>query len=567
MLLLPWLPALHISNLAKPATWGYMLFGQDFGLTWFWWFSPFFCFSALLLLLHRVFKGDTWLAILGAGWFTCSGYNIAWSLTPSYFVGFGAFTTFAAYQLFLVKSVRGALVWGSLLGYGAVGFFLGFYPPWMIPLAYAFLAIFVGLVWREHLATRGQVSKLLIGGVATLATAALLFVPWYLASRADLIDMANTVYPGNRRVSGGDCSFSRLFGAFHNVVTMRNDYIKSIGLSSEASGFFLYYPLLLLAVLFRRDVRQRLDKVGWLLLGLGGAMIWYCIRGWPVWLSELTFMSRSPGFRAQIAIGLISIVSSLYLLVPSPGPAPAPRSRKEILLLILSVAGFAAVALASEIGLNRLIKIHPTMGRYPWPILLTAGLATLGAVFLVLGRRRWFGILLAMGLVATGADYNPLSVSFPSIYNSQLRKVIRDIVREERQVDRNSYWLAIGGPGEPILGTVAAVMGARSLTAAFFHPQLEHWRKMDPSGTYETIYNRYSETHYIPRGWDDKRLFFTLPSMGNFNLHASPNHPLLVQMGVRYAISCYKDGPLNRLSTQLIGETQERQCRIWRLQD
>ena len=52
MLVSPWVPVLHPALLARPVTWGYLLFGAQAGLAWAWWFQPFACFLALLFLFQ-----------------------------------------------------------------------------------------------------------------------------------------------------------------------------------------------------------------------------------------------------------------------------------------------------------------------------------------------------------------------------------------------------------------------------------------------------------------------------------------------------------------------------------
>ena len=51
-MLLVSVPVWHLSSIARAATWGYFLFGQQAGLAWAWWFSPFLCFTALFLCLE-----------------------------------------------------------------------------------------------------------------------------------------------------------------------------------------------------------------------------------------------------------------------------------------------------------------------------------------------------------------------------------------------------------------------------------------------------------------------------------------------------------------------------------
>jgi hypothetical protein len=65
MLVTPHAPVLHIATLARPATWGYFLFGAQRGLAWYWWFQPFACFTVLCLLFEIALAGHSLIAAFG----------------------------------------------------------------------------------------------------------------------------------------------------------------------------------------------------------------------------------------------------------------------------------------------------------------------------------------------------------------------------------------------------------------------------------------------------------------------------------------------------------------------
>ena len=218
MLLLPWVPVWHVSSLARPATWGYMLFGPQAGLAWFWWGQVLVGFVGLFLLFELVFH-RTWLAALGAFWFCGSAYVVCWSLWPAYVVGLGALACTGAYWLLTQERSRRRLAAAVLFGISATGFAQQLYPPWLIPLGYAFAAILIGLLLRDRRLIRRPNEWRWAALLAILVCACLLGT-FVASSWQALLDFGNSAYPGLRRLQGADCPLERLFGAVYNLWTV-----------------------------------------------------------------------------------------------------------------------------------------------------------------------------------------------------------------------------------------------------------------------------------------------------------------------------------------------------------
>jgi hypothetical protein len=615
MLLVSWVPVMHAASLIRPVTWGYLLFGSQAGLAWLWWFSPFFCFTMLYLALELVFPKQRFLPAFGAFWFCASAYTICWSHFPAYTVGFAAMVTVGVHHLLSARSLGKGALSALIVGYAAAGFIMQLYPPWMVPLAYAFLAMLVGVILRDR--TWQGLSRRQLGLTAALAFSVTvgLFGIYLLAVWPELEALAGSVYPGKRRLSGGDYTLAQLFGAVYNFRTTRTAPIGSQAFNaSESSGFILFLPTVLFGVLFSKRIRRRFDPVAWVLLGLGIVQVLYCRFHFPQWLADVMFWSHTQGYRSQIAIGLVSIVLSLYLLRPDPqqqrlslrqwlAEARAalanvlrkPRSRqtsqetnglpagdgrpasalmRSMLHYSLAVVGAALATGAFYLwigaSLQHIRNVFPKTvfwggGRIPVAMQMVTILLALQALLLVLGKRRIFAGILAAELLVTAGNFNPLSRGFPAVEESPLYRAVQQVVEDDRASNLDSLWLASGGPPEPLVGTILTTMGARSLTGVHFHPQLSLWRALDPAGTYDSVYNRYGEIAYFQLPLKDTTLKFTNPNHGSFNLHASCIHPLLRQLGVRYAVTYSKDGQLNQQQFTRLYAGTDKPFRIWRL--
>src|SRR5262245_23521462 len=221
MLLIWTAPVAHVSLPARPATWGYFLFGGARGLAWQWWFPPFACFTVLWLLFEIVLDGHSCLAAFGALWFCASAHTVAWSMLPAYVTFFPALCCLCSYRLLTTPSRWVASASAILLGIGLAGFVFVLYPPWQVVLAYVFGAIFVGLIVRRRDAREATLSRRFRGLVLAIAVvmAAGLVVAWTVDCRDGLRAMATSVYPGQRACLGGKYPPIRWFSGWFNLVT------------------------------------------------------------------------------------------------------------------------------------------------------------------------------------------------------------------------------------------------------------------------------------------------------------------------------------------------------------
>jgi len=233
--------------------------------------------------------------------------------------------------------------------------------------------------------------------------------------------------------------------------------------------------------------------------------------------------------------------------------------------VVLGTAGFFLWVGAS---LQNWEKIFGQAGFLSLPALLAPAGATLGAFLLMRGRARIFAGLLIPCLLFIAGDFNPLSVSFASIEDSDLRRAVKAVVDRDRREGRNSIWLASGSLQEPLLGTLVTAMGGRSLTGVLFHPQLSLWHQLDPEGKFESVYNRYAEIFYLqlPLGYPSAAFLLSHGyTQGSFAVAMAPDNPLLLKMGVRHALTFERDVYTEAPLCELVQESADKRFRIWNL--
>jgi hypothetical protein len=528
MLLTPHVPVWHVVTVARPETWGYFFLGAQRGLAWYWWFRVFACFTVLYLLLEVVLKGRQGLAAFGSFWFCASAYTVCWSLWPAQLVFFGALACLAAYHLLASQKRTTQLISGVLLGLSIPGFVMFLYPAWQVPIVYLLSFVFLGLFIRDKLYLsfkRVSIYRLLSLTIA-LALAGGLTYSFIHTCMPDLEVMSNTVYPGKRVSLGGDYTFAKLFKGMYNLTTIYT-FREKIGNQSEASSFYYFFPAVFLALALSKRLLNRLGVLGWLLVAYLAAMLLFLLVGFPERFATLTLMSYVPPYRADVAIGLASIILCMYALALVRELNKETTGRWHRTMPAVAGGGAALLFICHGLVLNKAADGFPSITL----VLVASLIAGFLSYCLLAGKSRVFCATLGVILVATTALFNPLATNLDHIYKSELAE---QIVKLNSQSTDRPMWIPYGGVHP---GVLIATLGGRSIAGVHWPPQLSMWRSIDPShGSYEPVYNRYAQVHLSYKS-DDSWVFFRNFQDDAIDVRISPTHPALKELGARYVLA------------------------------
>ncbi|MGA9770337.1 MAG: hypothetical protein WBV94_14965 [Blastocatellia bacterium] len=526
MLLTPHVPVWHVVTLARPATWGYFILGAQRGLAWYWWFPMFACFTVLYLLFEVLFQGHKGIAAFGAFWFCASAYVVCWSLWPAYLTFFIALAVLAFYKLLVSDKHLVQALCALMIGLSLPGFVMFLYPAWQVPMAYFFGVVLVCLFIRDklyHAFKPFDIRKALYL-VAGLLIAGALTYSFVRTCAPDFKAIADTVYPGRRVSVGGDHSFGQLFKGFYNIITI---YTSPQGLKneSEASSFYYFFPAVFFAVLISRRLARQLGIVGWSMIAYIVAMLFFLLVGVPQFVARLTLWSYVPGYRADLTLGLASIILSLHTLIVIKRSQATDENRLQTFVPFL-VGGLVVVLL---IWNSLFLMKQATRFASPPFILFISFLAGLISYFLLAGRARAFLILTGALVFATTAQFNPLATNLDHIYDSELAQAITRI--NNRSTDR-PFWVCYGGTHS---GALITILAGKSLSGIQFPPQMDIWHTLDPNRRFEKVYNQYAEVIFEYTS-DDNKVYFDSTQNGSFTVQVSPYNPLLKSLGVRYVL-------------------------------
>ena len=239
-------PAWNLATLAKPFTWGYVLLGKEYGLSWYWNLKLIglilFSFEIGLIVTRR----NKYLALLASVWIPFSSALQWWFVSPvGDLVFFGLGFLVGIYNYFYYhSSVRRRVICAITAVIMASGFVLVIYPALQVPLGYLIL-LFLILFFLEF-RKKIKLDKwdgVLIGG-ALLMTAIIVGGSLY-GSLDSLKAVMDTAYPGKRVSLGGDMPKRDILLFLTNWKMPFQDvpYSNNSEISSFYQLFFVILPL------------------------------------------------------------------------------------------------------------------------------------------------------------------------------------------------------------------------------------------------------------------------------------------------------------------------------------
>jgi hypothetical protein len=503
-------PIAHPITLFRPATWGFFA-SDDAGVAWMWWSQVLGGFAAWFLALRAIAPGRDGLAVLGSLVLVASPFLQFWSFAPARHVAWAGLALAGAAGVLRAPTPRGVMVRALLLALAACGFALEPYPPFQVPLAWLVLAVTVGLAVERRGGDRLGLRLAALAGAG--AAALLVCLAFWLDAALAIERMRATAYPGERIERGGWLPAWQLFAHDLGAGLAVSDWSPAINIA-EGAGFWLLFPVVGLGLF--KDRRR--DPVAAALLAVIALLGVHACTGLPTALGRATLLAWVQPQRAVVGIGLADLMLLVRWLARS-GPAPAPRFAASG--AVAWGAGLAAFAVA----------VHRALPDARLPVLLGFAAANAGLAFAVLRRRRPAWVLAAFALLTASCTlwWNPL-VRGGSEYLSE-NALSRRIRAVDRAAGGDTLWVSYGPPHH---GNLFRVLGVRALTGVQPLPQLELWRRLDPAGRYERIYNRYA--WFTARSAGRPGVAFRLAAPDAVELLVEPGAPELRALGVTHVL-------------------------------
>ena len=513
-------PSWDILTLFRPFYWGYLFFGSERGLSWFW------CSRLIVLFL-------SWFEL---GMFITGGQKKL-SVMLSICVSFAPFLQW----WFAINGLVEMLIYGACFVLGsnylvsrafnprkiavavgmavcAVGYVLTFYPTWMVPVAWGFVPLFLWVViWKfdRKVLRRVDVVPWLLIFVITAAGLTVLAVTSWDVIKAEL----NSVYPGNAPSSSGGTG---LWWMMKYPISLVSRFSMN-ELIVENSSIICFAPAGFILALWAIIKEKKKDPLLILLLEMNLFLAWYYCVGIPKWLAKMLLLSFVNSNRGPQVLGFLRLTLFVRAVALKE---KAPKRWLAALAAVIS----SAVPMRLALGFT---KYEPGGLRYEYfdtaeKILVVW--AILAVVFYLLYRARKSKYTMAVlgvctVVLASSIWINPVAKGVPEITKSETMQQIRDLVKEDPQ----AIWLVVD-MAYPATN-IPAMAGADCLNTTQTYPQKTRWETLDQEGEYEDIYNRYCHI----RASLGSKTMLELVSTDYVEVTLSPEE--LKKLNIRYIVS------------------------------
>jgi translation initiation factor IF-1 len=513
-------PSWDILTLFRPFYWGYLFFGSERGLSWFWCSRLIVLFLSWFELGMLITDGQKKLSVMLSvcvsfapflqWWFAINGlvemliYGACFVLGSNYLVS----------RAFNPRKIAVAVG----MAVCAVGYVLTFYPTWMVPVAWGFVPLFLWVViWKfnRNVLRRVDVVPWLLIFVITAAGLTVLAVTSWDVIKAEL----NSVYPGNAPSSSGGTG---LWWMMKYPISLVSRFSMN-ELIVENSSIICFAPAGVILALWVIIKEKKKDPLLILLLGMNLFLAWYYCVGIPKWLAKILLLSFVNSNRGPQVLGF------LRLTLFGRAVALKEKAPKRWLAALAAVIS-SAIPMRLALGFT---KYEPGGLRYEYfdtAEKIVVVWAILAVVFYLLYRARKSKYTMAVlgvcaVVLASSIWINPVAKGVPEITKSETMKQIRDLVKEDPQ----AIWL-VADMAYPATN-IPAMAGADCLNTTQTYPQKTRWEMLNQEGECEDIYNRYCHI----RASLGSKTMLELVSTDYVEVTLSPED--LKKLNIRYIVS------------------------------
>lgn len=502
---------LSYSALAKPAEWGYYLFGTSYGVSFFWSFRMIFGFLIMFEFIMLLTKQNKFVSIMGAVMIWFSSYNMWWASALDWMMEGCAALVLAGYFLKL-QDRKKRIIFGLGIAVATSNFIVDLYPAWMVPAGYVFLVLLIWLIIKNISVLKRYTIKDWIIVVVCLSFMCSI-VGTYLYNYMDYIKaITKTVYPG-KRIGVGGFSLIKLLGYFSSFFSSFVDYQNPC----EMGCFYGVFPVGIVVYILALIKKGGRSLLMWLLMIPAALLTPYCLTEIPERIAKITLLSYTVPERAVDILGFLMV---LYFLIGISELENDGLDRKIGLIVCTLSVGCAV-----------LYEKWNYMSEKRW--ILTIVLAIFTTIYFTcviskvnLKLKKCASCVFIGIIFVDGIAINPLMSGVDAITSKPMAKEVNKIVQE----NRNAKWITTDG----IIGNYLIACGAPTYNSVNYIPNYEFWKKIDPQGNYEEDYNRYA---HVGVNFTDENTSVELLQEDSINLNLSYND--LNKIDVTYIASRY----------------------------
>jgi len=520
-------PTRHLVTLFKPANWGFLIFSPERAYAWMYDLSPYLLLLGSFLFFMLVTGNQYVLSLTGALALLLSSGTVWWSFIPAGMVGYCGLAFVAFVYLLREKTPWRAALWALGLVYAVLAYAFILYPPYQVPLSYLYLLVLAGYLYqqRAQLFPVPALAVKIAGLVGAVALWGGLLYLVYGDLQATIAAVSNTVYPGKRSETGGTGFVANWFSEYYSWLVSDQRFPQTWMNICELSHYLTFAPVILPLSAAWFWLNRRVD---WMLAGAAFftlALVLYIEVGYPEWLAKATLLSMAPTRRAQIPLGIGSIVLTvLYLGTIREQYRAVPLWANA--LAVAGIIGFmvytALLNLEDASGLFRAYQLVVPVAFFA----LMNGLLLFTIPFRYRVTAFCAGLLL---FLLPNLQANPLAKGLTPLTDHLFYKAVRQLVEQ----DPDARWVV---NGNQFLTYMVTATGAKQITGVKFIPERKIMRVLDPAARRDSAYNRYAHVTFQSFIDGKDSVILHNPYEDGYLIAADPCSPRLKALNVKYVV-------------------------------
>ena len=469
-------PVKDILILTRPFNIGYLLLGEEYGLSFYWYgrlialFLVTFEFMLLITNKKKLLSLAGTILLVGSplvSWFY-SNYIVDLLIS-------GQLCLLMFNNYLKTKNIKTRIIYSIIIGLSFSWFTLTIYPAWQIPLGYMYL-IFAIWIFINNLKNNKSIKEYLLL-LIPLFIILILLLRYYYLSKDTLKIILSTVYPGKRIITGGG-EFIFHFIYPISIFFGYSDYHNPC----EAAGVYSLFPIPIIVsiiYLLKQKTQKKKNNNNLLILLLSLLAIFFTIYTFisiPTILSKITLLYMCPVERIAPIIGIIC----LYLLILTTDKINIKNNNKKVILLFITIiTSYIIVKIGS---LDRIWYL--TSKR----LIISLVLLAITIYLYINSNKKRNAKILSIILIIIGllniCLVNPINIGTKVLHQKESAKAIRKIIKKDK-----STWLAINSIE---LGNYVLANGGKVINSTNIYPNIELYKKLDKNNKYNKIYNRYA---------------------------------------------------------------------------
>lgn len=506
------LPVFNITIISHPLQWGFLLFGMEYGYSWYWSMKIILLFLVSIEIMLIITKKDEILSLAGGillALAPCMMWWLSTSVVDAYIYGIAIIVLFYYYMDNIEKyNTKNKLLIALGMIIAIPGFAMTLYPAYQIPLAYM-IACFIIIKFIDNFKKIKKYDYFIM--ICTLVISLIIVGYFILVSWNDIQIEMNTVYPGARFETGGNFTISNFVQYFTNIYLPWNQAVADTN-ACEVSTYIYPFAGTIILLIYTFIKQKNNLKDNKLLIGLSLIfvllLIW-CFIGFPKILAKISLLYNSQAERTGLVMGLIGTIICFLLLAKYKENEVFSKLKSFLISLIIMIIAFIILKNSEYYDYFSMIKLEIALVIF---FVMTYALLST--------NKKIFSVVVIFVAIISGALVNPITKDIKIFTKTNIYKEIKRIDHE------NSDALWIGSTGSNAQYLIAS--GVNTLNGVNPYPNFKWLNEIDPDRVYENVYNRYA---HISIDLGDKTEFVLI--YGD-NYKAILTHDDIKKLGISY---------------------------------